>query len=50
MGMRLKYLLAIWGLAEATVFFIVPDVILSFVALKEGKRATKLCLWTLAGA
>ena len=48
--MKLKYLVAIWGLAEATVFFIVPDVILSFVALKEGKRATKLCLWTLAGA
>ncbi len=48
--MRLKYLLAIWGLAEATVFFIVPDVLLTFVALKDGKRATKLCLWALGGA
>lgn len=48
--MKLKYLAAAWGLAEATVFFIVPDVLLTFVALKEGKRATRLCLWTLGGA
>ncbi len=48
--MKLKYLVAIWGLAEATVFFIVPDVLLTCVALKDGKRATKLCLWTLGGA
>ena len=50
MGVKLRYLAAIWGLAEATVFFIVPDVLLTAVALKDGKRATKLCLWTLAGA
>ncbi|MFP6899464.1 MAG: hypothetical protein VCA36_00885 [Opitutales bacterium] len=50
MGMKLKYLAAIWGLAEATVFFIVPDLPLTFVALKDGKRATKLCLWALGGA
>lgn len=48
--MKLKYLAAIWGLAEATVFFIVPDVLLTFVACKEGKRVTGLCLWALAGA
>lgn len=48
--MKLKYLAAAWGLAEATVFFIVPDVLLTFVALKDGKRATRLCLWTLGGA
>ena len=48
--MKLKYLAAAWGLAEATVFFIVPDVLLTFVALQNGKRATKLCLWTLGGA
>ena len=48
--MKLRYLAAIWGLAEATVFFIVPDVLLTLVALKNGKRATKLCLWTLCGA
>ncbi len=48
--MKLKYLVAIWGLAEATVFFIVPDVLLTCVALKDGKHATKLCLWALGGA
>ena len=48
--MKLKYLAAAWGLAEATVFFIVPDVLLTLVAMKEGKQATKLCLWALGGA
>ena len=48
--MKLKYFAAAWGLAEATVFFIVPDVLLTFVALKDGKRATTLCLWALGGA
>lgn len=28
-----------WGFAEATLFFIVPDVLLSFVALKRGAKA-----------
>lgn len=50
MGVRTKYLAAVWGLAEATVFFIVTDVLLTSVALKDGKRATKLCLWALGGA
>ncbi|MFT3728181.1 MAG: hypothetical protein QM759_10190 [Terricaulis sp.] len=27
-----------WGVAEATLFFIVPDVILSFIALRRGPR------------
>lgn len=44
-------LLAIaWGLAEAIVFFIVPDVLLTYLALKDPKRATKACIWTLVGA
>ncbi len=30
----------IWGVAEATVFFIVPDVLLSYIGLKRGARAT----------
>jgi membrane protein YqaA with SNARE-associated domain len=38
-----------WGLAEATVFFIVPDVLLTYLALKDPRRATKACLWTLVG-
>ena len=28
----------VWGLSEATIFFIVPDVIISFIALKYGFR------------
>ena len=44
-------LLAIaWGLVEATVFFIVPDVLLTYLALKDPRRATKACLWALVGA
>ncbi len=39
-----------WGLAEATVFFIVPDVLLSWVALKHLRKALWACLWALAGA
>jgi len=30
---------ALWGLAEATLFFIVPDVWISFVAARRGWRA-----------
>lgn len=40
----------VWGLAEATVFFIVPDVLLSFVALRSLRRAFTCCLLALAGA
>lgn len=29
----------LWGVAEATWFFLVPDVLLTFVALREGLRA-----------
>jgi hypothetical protein len=28
-----------WGLAEATLFFIVPDVILSYIGLRRGVKA-----------
>lgn len=48
MGLRLGAFL--WGLAEATLFFIVPDVLLSAVALRERAIALRLCLWTLGGA
>jgi membrane protein YqaA with SNARE-associated domain len=40
----------IWGLAEATVFFIVPDVFLSWLALRSYRRALIACLWVVAGA
>ena len=29
---------ALWGIAEATLFFIVPDVLLSFVGVRHGAR------------
>lgn len=32
-------LVFLWGLAEATLFFIVPDVLLSLLALKDRRRA-----------
>ena len=47
---RINALAAFWGLAEATVFYIVPDVLLSWVALRSFKRAMWACLWALLGA
>lgn len=32
----------LWGLAEATLFFIVPDVVISYVGLTRGVRASAL--------
>lgn len=39
-----------WGFAEATVFFIVPDVLISWLAIESYKRAFKASLWVLCGA
>ncbi|MEE8522744.1 MAG: hypothetical protein V3T72_02335 [Thermoanaerobaculia bacterium] len=41
---------ALWGFAEATLFFIVPDVLLSFVALRRRRAALIACLFATAGA
>jgi membrane protein YqaA with SNARE-associated domain len=41
---------ALWGFAEASVFFIVPDVLLSWYALSGVRRALVACLHALAGA
>ena len=52
---------ALWGFAEATVFFLVPDVLLTWIALgdrrtavigrrRESFRALGACLAALAGA
>ena len=30
----------LWGVAEATLFFFVPDVLLSYIGVKRGVRAT----------
>lgn len=47
---RLNALAAFWGAAEATLFFIVPDVLLSWVALQDRRHALLACLWALGGA
>lgn len=39
-----------WGLAEATFFFLVPDVLLSWVALDQPRAAWQGCWRALAGA
>lgn len=41
---------AAWGFAEATVFFIVPDVWTSRVALRHPRRALATCASAVAGA
>lgn len=40
----------IWGFAEGTLFFIVPDVLLSALALSNLRRALLACLFATAGA
>jgi len=45
------YLIAAFlGFAEATLFFIVPDVWISLLALRSGHDALIACLYTLGGA
>lgn len=40
----------LWGAAEATVFFVVPDVLLSFLALRSPRLALSACAAAAAGA
>ncbi len=40
----------VWGFAEATLFFIVPDVWLSIVALRDRRAALLACAAAVAGA
>ena len=40
----------LWGFAEATLFFLVPDVQLTAVALRDLRGALRACLWAAAGA
>ncbi len=40
----------LWGFAEATLFFILPDVLLSYFALNKKEPLWKYCLWALSGA
>lgn len=42
---------AVWGFAEATLFFFVPDVLLTWFALDRPRRtAYAACAWAVAGA
>ena len=47
MGIVIAFL---WGLAEATVFFIVPDVFLSWIALSDKNKALLASLSATLGA
>jgi membrane protein YqaA with SNARE-associated domain len=40
----------IWGLAEATFFFIVPDVFLTLIAVRNWRCALKATTFALAGS
>ena len=40
----------LWGFAEATVFFVVPDVWISRLALSSWRAALRGCAWALVGA
>jgi membrane protein YqaA with SNARE-associated domain len=40
----------LWGFAEATLFFIVPDVLLTFIALYSFRRSFKVLAFILLGA
>jgi membrane protein YqaA with SNARE-associated domain len=48
--MAINLIAFFWGLAEATLFFIVPDVGLSVIALKGTDIGLTACLYALAGA
>lgn len=48
--MRLKWAAAAWGFAEATLFFIIPDVLLSAIALRNLRAALVCALLAAAGA
>ncbi len=41
---------AFWGFAEATLFFIVPDVYLTAVGLSNFRKSIFTCLYALLGA
>jgi membrane protein YqaA with SNARE-associated domain len=43
-------LAALWGFSEATLFFIVPDVFLTVVALRDRRAALFCCGAAVAGA
>lgn len=49
--MGLNVFALVWGFAEATLFFIVPDVLLTAIAVWRGRRAAlRATAWTIVGA
>ena len=48
--MKRSVLAAVWGFAEATVWFIVPDVLLTWFAIEQPRRAFRAVVPTIAGA
>ena len=48
--MALLIVAVAWGFAEATFFFLVPDVLLSAIAIADWRLALLACLASLAGA
>ncbi len=47
---RGNWIASAWGFAEATLFFLVPDVFVSWLGLEHPKRAFVACGFALAGA
>lgn len=48
--MDLRLLVAFWGFAEATLFFVVPDVLITRMALDGMRRGLMAGAWALAGS
>jgi membrane protein YqaA with SNARE-associated domain len=48
--MLFNFIALLWGFAEATIFFIVPDVWISMVALSSLQDGLLACVYALAGA
>ncbi len=49
-GRRWLLASAVWGAAEATVFFVVPDVLTSYRALRRWRDGFAACIAALGGA
>jgi membrane protein YqaA with SNARE-associated domain len=50
MEMAAPLVAALWGFAEATLFFIVPDVFLTVVALRDRRAGFRGCAAAIVGA
>lgn len=50
LGRGPEALAAAWGFAESTLFFLVPDVLLTWLALTVPRRGLRACYWALGGA